>query len=74
MLTFRQVSVSSSATSARRPSSWGMRAGAAARSPLTGKRRETVNSEPFPGSLSTEMPPSIMSIRFFVIAMPRPVP
>jgi len=37
-------------------------------------KSRTVNSEPFPGSLSTRISPFISLIRCFVILMPRPAP
>ena len=43
-------------------------------SPAGGKSRSTMKVLPVPNSLSTEMVPPIRSTRFFVMAMPRPVP
>ena len=73
VLTLRQVLVSSSATSARSPSSWGSCL-ISAFCPLRGKQRFTMNSLPLPGSLSRVMVPPIRSTMFLVMERPRPVP
>ena len=73
VLTFRQVLVSSSATSARSPSSWGSCLGSAF-CPLRVKQRVTMNSLPLPGSLVRAMVPPIRSTMFLVMDIPRPVP
>ena len=73
VLMLRQVSVSSSATNARSPSSCGICLGSTFR-PLSAKQRSTMNSLPLPGSLSMAMVPPIKSTMFLVMDMPRPVP
>ena len=73
VLTLRQVLVSSSATSARSPSSWG-NCLISAFCPLRGKQRFTMNSLPLPGSLSRVMVPPIRSTMFLVMERPKPVP
>ena len=73
VLTLRQVSVSSSATSARSPSSCGSCLSSTF-CPLSAKQRFTINSLPLPGSLSMAMVPPIRSTMFLVMDMPRPVP
>ena len=73
VLTLRQVSVSSSATSAWSPSSCGSLFCSTFCS-LSAKHRFTMNSLPLPGSLSMEMVPPIRSTMLLVMDMPSPVP
>ena len=73
LVTLEQVLKSSSTTSARSSFSCGITS-CLTEPELVLKSSSTVNVEPFPSSLSTEIFPPIISTIFLVIAIPSPVP